>query len=188
MKKYILMVFVISLIYVMVFHQPFSSYSAIQKIKITSTDFSNKGFIPDDHACEFLGADKSPQFSFSNAPSDTQSFALIMFDPDAPGKNFVHWIIFNIPVSSNDLEQGIPRNATLENGTKQGINSTEQIGYFGPCPPPKETHRYVFKVFALNKILALDSSATKKELVKAMKGYIVGKGLLVGLYKNKTNN
>jgi len=172
----------------MIFYQPFSSYAAIQKIKITSTDFNNKSFISDDHACEFLGADKSPQLSFSNASSDTQSFALILLDPDAPDKNFVHWVIFNIPASSAGLEQGIPRNATLENGTKQGINGTEQIGYFGLCPPPKETHRYVFRVFALNKILDLDSSATKKDLVKAMKGHIIGKGILVGLYKNKTNN
>src|SRR3989338_10692868 len=135
---------IILLIFIMFFLQINSSFAGTRKIKIISQDFENKGLMPDVNACEFIGQDKSPQLSFSKAPTSTQSFALIMFDKDAPDKNFVHWIIFNIPGSSSDLEQDISRDATLENGTKQGTNGTEQIGYFGPCPPPKETHRYVF--------------------------------------------
>lgn len=164
------------------------SQAKVQKIKVTSTAFENKGFIPDEHACEYIGADRSPNLSFSNIPDGTQSFALIMFDPDAPDKNFVHWIIFNIPVSTPGLEADIPRDAVLENSIKQGTNGAQRIGYFGPCPPPRETHNYVFNIFALDTVLNLEGGANKNQLLKAMNGHITGKGKIVGLYKNKTNN
>lgn len=159
----------------------------VQKIGVTSSDFNHKGIIPDVHACDFIGLDKSPQFSFGNAPEGTQSFALIMFDPDAPDKNFVHWVIFNIPGNNPELIQGIPKDSELENGTKQGTNGTEQIGYFGPCPPPGETHRYIFKVFALDAVLDLQGGANSKQLAKAMKGHIIGRGKIIGLFKNNTD-
>lgn len=164
------------------------AYTKPTKIQLTSSNFNNKDFIPSLHACEFLGQDQSPQLSFSNFPNHTQSFALIMFDPDAPDKNFVHWIIFNIPSNNPTLNQGIAPDSILENGIKQGTNSTEEIGYLGPCPPPHETHRYIFKAFALDTILDLNEDATKNELQKAMKGHIIGRGKLVGLFKNNTNN
>lgn len=157
------------------------------KIKITSTAFSNKCSIPTTHACEFLGQDKSPPLSFSNVPAGTQSLALILDDPDAPGGTFNHWVIFNIQASEGTLEEGIPRDGELEGGIKQGTNGTSQIGYFGPCPPPKETHRYIFKVFALDTVLNLEAGADKKQLLKAMKTHILGRGKLVGLFKNNTD-
>lgn len=158
---------------------------AASKIMVTSQDFNNKGSISNENACDVLGEDKSPQFSFSNVSPDTQNFALIMFDPDY--RNFVHWIIYNIPNDKPDLQQGLPRDGELEGGIRQGINSTGEIGYFGPCPPPKETHRYVFQVFALDTNLNLEAGANSKQLKKAMKGHIVGRGKLVGYYKNETN-
>ena len=164
-----------------------ATWSKSQKIQVTSSSFENKGFISDTYACDILGLDKSPQLSFSKAPNDTQSFALIMFDPDAPGKNFVHWIIFNIPKTSSEVAEGLSKDPVLDNNIKQGTNGTGQIGYFGPCPPPKEIHRYIFKVFALDTMLDLEASTNEKQLLKAMKGHIIGKGKLVGLYKNKTN-
>ncbi len=188
MKKIISMFLIICLIFTAVFLNSNPSYSAVQKIKVTSTDFENKGFITDLNACEFIGLNKSPQLSFNNASSDTQSFALIMFDPDAPEKNFVHWIVFNIPSDFAELQQDVPNDASIQNGTKQGTNGAGEIGYFGPCPPPGETHRYVFKAFALDAALTLEDGATKKQLVRAMKGHIVGKSKIVGLYKNNTNN
>lgn len=163
-----------------------TAYGA-SKIRITSQDFNNKSTIPDKNACDILGEDKSPQLSFNNAPPDTQSFALIMFDPDAPGGSFVHWVIFNIPAGAMGLDEGLPLDGELANGTRQGTNGTEQIGYFGPCPPPKETHRYVFKVFALDAMLDLEAGATSKQLLKAMKGHIISRGKITGLYKNNTN-
>lgn len=185
MKKATLIFLATYLISIVIFFDIRPSYAITQKLKVTSSDFRNKGFIPDLHACEFLGSDKSPQLSFENIPTGVQSLALIMFDPDAPDKNFVHWVIFNIPKDSLNLEQGI---SNFENGTKQGTNGTGAIGYFGPCPPPTETHRYIFKVFALDTILTLENGATQKQLVQAMKGHIISRGKLVGLYKNRTNN
>lgn len=186
MKTILYLIISICLILTTIFFQ--ASYAANKNITVTSSNFTNKGFIPDANACEFLGLDKSPQLSFSNVPSGTKSLALIVVDPDAPNKNFVHWIIYNIPGTSSSLEQDIPRSESLENGIKQGTNDAQQIGYFGPCPPPGETHRYIFKVFALDTTLTLSDDGNKKELTKAMKGHIIGKGKLVGLYKNKTNN
>ena len=188
MQKIFSLVNIIFLICILFFSQINSSFAGIRKFKVTSQDFENKRPMPDINACEFLGSDKSPQLSFSNAPTNTQSFALIMFDKDAPDKNFVHWIVFNIPADLAELQQDIPNDTSPENGTKQGRNGTGEVGYFGPCPPPKETHRYIFNVFALDTNLNLDGSITKKELVKAMKGHILGKGKIVGLYKNNTNN
>ncbi len=186
MKKIISMSLVICLIFAATFLIANSSYYAtIQKIKVASTDFENKGFIPDLNACKFISSNKSPQLSFNNAPSDTKSFALILFDPDAPEKNFVHWIVFNIPSDLAELQQDA---ASLANGIKQGTNGAGEIGYMGPCPPPKETHRYVFRVFALDTILTLEDGATEKQLIRAMKGHVIGKGKLIGLYKNNTNN
>ncbi len=164
----------------------FNPVLAVEKMSVTSSDFNNKGIIPDAHACDPpLGQNKSPELSFSNAPSGTQSFALILTDPDF--KNFVHWVIFNIPADAMGLDEGLPLDAELSNSARQGTNGTEQIGYFGPCPPPKETHRYVFKVFALDAVLDLESRATSKQLLKAMRGHILGRGKLVGKYKNNTN-
>lgn len=167
---------------------PLGSNKIVQKIKVTSSNFTSKGIIPDAHACDPpLGQNKSPQLSFDNFPDGTQSFALVLDDPDAPGGRFVHWVIFNIPVNDGGLNEGLPLDAELSNGTRQGRNDTKQIGYFGPCPPPKETHRYIFKVFALDTVLDLASGATSKQLLTAMKGHIIGRGKLVGLYKNNTN-
>ena len=159
----------------------------VSKISVSSSAFQNKGFIPDTHACDILGEDKSPQLSFSNIPEGTKSLALILDDPDAPGGTFNHWVIFNILIDKAGLDENIPRQAELGDGTQQGINSTNQVGYFGPCPPPKETHRYVFKVFALDTVLELEAGASRKQLLKAMKGHILGRGKLVGLFKNNTN-
>lgn len=160
----------------------------VQKIQVTSSNFTSKGIIPNAHAyVPPLGENKSPQLSFNNAPAGTQSFALIIDDPDAFGGTFVHWVIFNIPGNSAGLAQDIPRDSELEDGTRQGTNGTEQISYFGPCPPPKETDRYIFKVFAPGTTLNLEAGATAKELKKAMKGNVIGRGKLVGFYKNTTN-
>ena len=160
---------------------------SIGKLEITSPSFQNNGIIPDKHACDILGNDKSPPLTFSNIPESTKSFALILDDPDAPGRTLNHWVIFNIPVALGGLQEDIPRDSEFDSGTRQGTNGTEQIGYFGPCPPPKETHRYVFKVFALDTVLNLELPANKKQLLGAIRKHILGRGKLVGLYKNNTN-
>lgn len=184
MKKTILLLFFIPFLMATVF----TAYAeSVSKLGITSSSFNNKSFIPLVHACDILGSNLSPPLTFSKIPNGTKSLALILDDPDAPGGTFNHWIIFNIPVEDGGLEEGIPPEFELEGGIKQGTNGTEQIGYFGPCPPPKETHHYVFKVFALDAVLNLEAPANKKLLLKTMKRHILGRGKLVGLFKNNTN-
>ena len=181
MKNILFLFFVIILL---IFGSP---VLAAGKISVRSASFSNKDIIPDKHACDILGSNLSPPFTFTNIPANTESLALVMDDPDAPGGSFNHWVIFNIPLDDSGLEEGILSENEFENGIIQGTNGTEQIGYFGPCPPPFETHRYVFSVFALDTVLDLEDGATKKQLLKAMRGHILGRGKLVGKYKNNTN-
>ena len=159
----------------------------VSKLGITSSAFNNKGSIPLQHACDILGSDRSPPLSFNNIPEAAKSLALILDDPDAPGGTFNHWVIFNIPIAEASLQEGIPHDSKLGGDIRQGTNGAGQIGYFGPCPPPKETHRYVFKVFALDTVLDLEAGATKKQLLRVIKKHILGRGKLVGLFKNNTN-
>jgi Raf kinase inhibitor-like YbhB/YbcL family protein len=139
--------------------------------------------------------DLSPPLKWSDAPEDTQSFALICDDPDAPSpkkpaaKPWVHWVIFNIPASAAQLPEGISRVAEPEQiaGAKQGRNSWQQdnLGYRGPMPPPGSgTHRYFFKLYALNEVLQLEAGTTDKDkLLEAMQGHILAEGQLVGTYE-----
>ena len=184
MKKIILLFITLFLLVV----SSLAAYTKdVNKLGVTSSVFNHKDFIPIKHACDTLGSDISPPLTFNNIPEGTKSLALILDDPDAPGGTFNHWIIFNIPPAGNGLQEGIPHDSELENGIRQGTNGTEQVGYFGPCPPPKETHRYVFKVFALDTVLELEAGVNKKQLLTAMKRHILGRGKLVGLFKNNTS-
>jgi Raf kinase inhibitor-like YbhB/YbcL family protein len=105
-----------------------------------------------------------------------------MDDPDAPGKTWVHWVIYNIPASRNGLPSGVAKNNTLDDGSLQGKNDFGKIGYGGPCPPAGKPHRYVFKVYALDTTLSLKSGATKARLEAAMSGHILAQGEMIGEY------
>jgi hypothetical protein len=105
-----------------------------------------------------------------------------MDDPDATSGTWVHWVIFNIPSSSNSLEESFPKEREFQNGTRQGVNSSEKIGYTGPCPP-SGTHRYIFKLYALERVLDLEAGSTKNDLLKAMQIHILEETQLVGLYQ-----
>lgn len=151
------------------------------KIKVSSTAFKNGGFLPVQYTCD--GNNISPPLNFSSIPEDTQSLALILEDPDAPGGTFTHWIIYNLPGNTTNLTENIPTDDTLENGAEQGVNDFGQIGYGSPCPPPGLPHRYIFKLYALNVKLDLSLGATKKQLLGVMKGHILQEGKLIGHYK-----
>ncbi len=107
---------------------------------------------------------------------------MVCDDPDAPGKTFVHWVIFNLPAGPQELKEGIPTDKALANGAKQGTNDFDEIGYHGPAPPEGQSHRYVFKLYALDQLLNLPAGATKNDLLKAMKGHVIAKGQLEGKY------
>ncbi len=103
-----------------------------------------------------------------------------MDDPDAG--DFTHWVIFNIPAEKNKLDKEVPKKGTLSDDSRQGMNSFNNIGYGGPCPPPGMQHRYHFKIYALDKKLALSQKATKNQVEGAMIGHILANGLLIGRF------
>jgi Raf kinase inhibitor-like YbhB/YbcL family protein len=110
--------------------------------------------------------------------------AIIADDPDAPAGTWVHWLVWNLPPGTNSLEENVPADNELSGGGVQGTTSFGTVGYGGPAPP-SGTHRYYFKVYALDRVLALPSTATKKELERAMEGHILAKGQLMGKYARR---
>lgn len=152
------------------------------EIKIKSPAFGEGGMIPLKYTCD--GQDISPPLSWTTVPNDTKSIALIADDPDAPMGTWVHWVLFNIPANVQELPENIPPHKTLQNGAKHGITDFKKPGYGGPCPP-SGTHRYYFKLYALDTEINLDSGITKKQLLKAMEGHILAEGQLMGKYKRQ---
>jgi hypothetical protein len=150
------------------------------EIKVISAVFKDGEMIPKKHTCD--GEEVSPPISWSGVPKSTESIALISDDPDAPGRVWVHWVIFNIPPVSSGLPEGVPAQEILPDGSRQGINDSHQIGYGSPCPP-SGTHRYYFKIYALDSMMDIKSGATKNDLLKAMKDHVLAEGQIMGRYK-----
>lgn len=150
-------------------------------IEITSTAFQPGVVIPKQYTGD--GADRSPPLVWSELPSGTKSLALICDDPDAPRGTWVHWVLFNLPAETRDLEEGVPTIETLSNGAKQGKNDFGNIGYGGPAPPKGKPHRYFFKLYALDVTVDLPPGATKAQLIDAMMGHILAEEQLVGNYQ-----
>ena len=150
------------------------------EIKITSSAFDEGGMIPEKYTCD--GIDVSPPLMCTSIPDGTKTIALIGDDPDAPMGTWVHWVLFNLPANTKEISENIQPERELENGAKQGMNDFRKIGYGGPCPPGG-THRYYFKIFALDTELNLEAGATKLQLLEAMEGHILGEGQLMGRYK-----
>ena len=126
-------------------------------IELTSTAFKAEKPIPKQYTGD--GTDQSPPLQWSEPPSGTKSIALICDDPDAPRGTWVHWVLFNVPAQTLELEAGVPTTETLANGAKQGKNDFGNIGYGGPAPPKGKAHRYFFKLYALDAALNLPSGA-----------------------------
>lgn len=148
--------------------------------EIASTAFANGGMIPNKFTCD--GPDVSPALNWTQAPAVTQSFALIMDDPDAPVGTWVHWVIYNLPANTREVPEGVEAKEHLTNGAIQGHNDFRRIGYGGPCPPAGSPHRYYFKLYALDTKLTLKAGATKGDLERAMKDHILAESELMGRY------
>lgn len=148
-------------------------------IQISSAAFSEGGAIPKKFTCD--GPDVSPQLSWSGAPASTQTFALIMDDPDAPVGTWVHWVLYNLPADTKGLPEGVEKQEQAAGGI-HGRNDFKKFGYGGPCPPPGKPHRYFFRLYALDARLDLKPGATKAEVERAMKGHILAQGQLIGRY------
>lgn len=150
------------------------------QIAITSNAFDEGGLIPSKYTCD--GVDVSPPLRWDGIPEGAASIALICDDPDAPMGTWVHWVLFNLPARAKELAENIPTTETLADGARQGINDFGKIGYGGPCPP-SGTHRYFFKIYALDTQLDLATGADKSQLLEAMEGHILAQGQLMGKYK-----
>jgi Raf kinase inhibitor-like YbhB/YbcL family protein len=148
------------------------------RMNINSTAFQEGGNVPQKFTCD--GSNVNPSLHFGGAPAEAKSLALIVDDPDAPSGLFTHWIIWNIDPKTTDIaENSAPPNAV------QGTNDFGKTGYGGPCPP-SGTHRYYFKIFALDRPLNLKTSAKRKELDAAMRGHTIAQGELMARYsRNK---
>lgn len=151
-------------------------------ISLSSTGFGNRETIPTEYTCD--GADVSPPLTWSNLPQGAGSVVLICEDPDAPVRTWVHWVCYDIPATSGGLPRNVPKTDLIPSGGKQGINDFRKVGYGGPCPP-SGTHRYIFKVYALDCMLECGAGKSKQEIEKAMKGHVLGEGQLIGTYSRK---
>lgn len=143
-------------------------------LQISSAAFGNNELIPAKYTCD--GANISPPLMIEGITEETKSLALIVDDPDAPGKIWVHWVMWNLPVT-HQIKEG-------EAHGIQGMNDFRKRQYGGPCPP-SGTHRYFFKVYALDTILELPPETDKEHLEKVMAAHIISFGELVGLYKKR---
>jgi hypothetical protein len=146
-------------------------------LRITSPSFGNNANIPSKYTCD--GEDVNPALAIENVPTGAGSLALIVDDPDAPAGTWVHWVLWNIPAGTREIkEHSVPA------GASQGLTDFRKRAYGGPCPP-SGTHRYFFKLYALDAVLSLGPDTTKAALERAMKGHIVAQAETVGLYRRQ---
>ncbi len=145
-------------------------------MKITSPAFQHTKEIPSEYTCD--SSDISAVFYIEDVPEVTKSLVVINDDPDAPGRTWDHWIVFNMPPHVTKIEKG------KEPEGVAGINSWGRTGYGGPCPP-SGTHRYIFKLYALDTYLDLEEGSTKEELEASMVGHIIDSAELMGTYKRR---
>lgn len=150
------------------------------EIRLTSTSFKDGESIPRPYTCD--GINISPSLEWSGVPGAAKTIAIVCDDPDAPGGTWVHWVLYNLPAENIGLVENLPASENIKAGGFQGKNDFGKIGYGGPCPP-SGTHRYFFRVYALDGELPLKAGATKADLMKAMEGHILLQSQLMGTYR-----
>jgi Raf kinase inhibitor-like YbhB/YbcL family protein len=149
------------------------------EMKLTSTAFAEGQTIPQRYTCD--GDDVSPPLAWTGAPEGTASFALIADDPDAPLRTWVHWVLFDLPGDATSLPEGVAKVPRPPTGGVHGNNSWPRAEYGGPCPP-RGTHRYIFKLYALDRALGLAPGASAADVRKAMEGHVLAEAQLMGRY------
>jgi Raf kinase inhibitor-like YbhB/YbcL family protein len=147
---------------------------------LQSPAFAAVGTVPVEHTCD--GADRSPELRWSAPPPGARSLAVFCEDPDAPGKTWVHWVLYDLPPGTTVLPAGVPPDPRIEGGGIQGTNDFGNLGYGGPCPPRGKAHRYVFHVVALDVRLDLPPGRKLSEVRRAIEGHVLGEGELTGIY------
>ncbi len=146
-------------------------------MEILSPSFKNNESIPAKYTCD--GANTNPSLLINRVPSRAQSLALIINDPDAPRGTWTHWLVWNIDPRTTEIKEN-----SVSTGAIQGTTSFGRIGYGGPCPP-SGTHRYFFKLFALDTKLELSSNSKAEDLERAMTGHVLDQSELIGLYRRR---
>lgn len=152
----------------------------MKKFTISSGAFGQGESIPEEYTCD--GIDISPPLVLSGIPEGAKSIAIVMDDPDAPGRTFVHWVIYNIPAGTQQIAEAVPVKDVLADGSRQGKSDFGRTGYGGPCPPPGKLHRFYFKAYALDTVLDMQPGASKQQLEKAMDRHVLAKTELMGRY------
>jgi len=147
--------------------------------ELTSSVFMHNEMIPAMYTCD--GEDVSPPLAWQGLPGDARSLVLIVDDPDAPVGTWVHWVLYNLPVSEHSLPEKIAPLAEPLPGASHGRNSWGKLGYGGPCPPGG-THRYIFKLYALDTMLELQPGARKNEVEAQIAGHVLAEARLIGMY------
>jgi len=148
--------------------------------QLTSPAFAEGIMIPSVYTC--TGRNISPPLAWEQRPAGTQSFALIVDDPDAPGGTWTHWVLYALPATATGLPENVSPDAVRPDGSRQGKNSWGKFGYGGPCPP-SGTHRYFFRLYALDAIADLPAGANAGQLDQAMQGHVLGYAELMGTYR-----
>jgi len=153
-------------------------------MRLSSRSFQDQQAIPVRYTCD--GADVSPHLAWSEAPTGTQSFVLIMDDPDAPVGTFTHWVVYDIPAHQTELPEDFPKQADV-GGIRQGVNDFRRVGYGGPCPPRGHgRHRYFFKLYALDvPTLGLPGGALRTEVEARMRGHVLAEAQYMGTYERR---
>jgi Raf kinase inhibitor-like YbhB/YbcL family protein len=149
-------------------------------MKLASSAFTEGQAIPRQYTCS--GINISPPLEWSGIPKSAKTIAIIADDPDAPAGTWVHWVIYNLPADTMGMIENLPPTEEIKGGGLQGKNDFEKIGYGGPCPP-SGTHRYFFKIYALDNELPLQAGAMKADVEKAMSGHVLAQAQLMGTFR-----
>lgn len=175
--KWRFLISILAVVLAFFFESSGKEVAGMETLKVTSSVFKEGGAIPKQYTCD--GKDVNPPLMIGNVPKEAKSLALIVDDPDAPGRTWVHWVLWNIDPGLKEIaENAVPA------GARQGKNDFGRNNYGGPCPP-SGAHRYLFKVYALGATLDIGSHSTKAELERAMKGHILAEGHVMGLYQRR---
>ncbi len=149
-------------------------------LTVSSPQWKRGETIPTKYTAD--GADVSPPLHFEGIPAGTKAFALVCDDPDAPVGTWVHWVIYDIPGVAKGLPEGIATSASLPDGSRQGKNSWNKVGYGGPSPPPGNAHRYFFRLYALRDLLNVPPGLGAKEVEAAARGKSIEMAESMGTY------
>ncbi|MGD0535692.1 MAG: YbhB/YbcL family Raf kinase inhibitor-like protein [Methanoregula sp.] len=154
--------------------------AAAENFTLTVDSVAPGATLPQEFTC--TGSSRTPGVSWENVPAGTKSFVLILDDPDAPSGTFTHWLVYNIPPDAMSIDPGQPDGKVLSDGAQNGVNSADSRGYYPPCPPSGKTHRYIFRLYAVDMIIS-QPNADRSSIDWALSGHMLGESHVVTTFK-----